>query len=259
MLLTVNSATVLALNRLNQRFYAAIAAEWSDTRKSPWNGFARLLARLPTTPPNAPARVLDVGAGDGRFAAYLANAAQRPIDYLGLDACPALLRYAQERKLGSAYRFAHCDFIADDPALALPTGYWDLIALLGVLHHVPSLALRKRLLAALAARMSEDAVLALTFWRLPDDERFARRTLSWESYNASAMEPIDLSELEPGDVLLHWGDAVAPPRYCHFPNEPEIDTLLAACPLRVLERFRADGRGARLNDYLLLTNAPLSR
>lgn len=257
MLRGVNQACVCALNQLNRAFYAAIAREWSDTRKAPWDGFGRVISCLPhpARGERTPLRVLDVGAGDGRFAAYLARQQLPALDYLGVDLSTALLDHARARGLGPAYRFEQLDVVEGDAQRSLPSGEHALIVLFGVLHHLPSLALRRELLATLGARLAPGGVLAMTFWRLPEDARFARRVLSWESYNASAPQPLDLTQLEPGDTLLRWGRGTAPPRYCHFADAAEISELIACTGLRVLDRFRADGRGEQLNEYVLLTAA----
>lgn len=237
--------TVLALNALNQTFYAAIATDFRKSRERAWPGFARILQHAGAAP-----RVLDVGSGDGRFGAFLrerAPAASR--DYLGLDASERLLSFARERELGTGYRFEHCDFIAASDSL--PAGPFELIVLLGVLHHVPSSAVRAELIAQLAQRVAAGGTLAFTFWRLDRDPRFARRLRSFAQYNASASQPIPEHELEPGDHLLGWGDG-GPPRYCHFPDARETEALIAAARWPVSARFAADGRGDALNEYVLV-------
>jgi SAM-dependent methyltransferase len=250
----VDRRTQLALNAINQAFYASIAPEWSATRKTPWPGFARVAARLPPLASAADSvRVLDVGAGDGRFAQYLQGSARSGLDYCGIDASAALLAHARARALGSGFRFLHGDFIREPLAQVLPDAHYDLVALLGVLHHVPGADTRHALLHALGARVSERGILALTFWRLPDDPRFASRVIPIAQHNLTADVPLRASELEPGDTLLRWGAGPNPPqRYCHFPSVTETDSLLRATSLRVIERFRADGRGAQLNEYVLL-------
>lgn len=249
--------TLLALNAINRRFYRAIAHEWSAKRAYPWPGFARILARLPAADGGGVLRVLDIGCGDGRFAAYLAQHSTAPLAYLGVDFSDELLEHARARALGGAYRFEAHDFVAPAPGQErLPpsaAGPFNLICLLGVLHHVPGRATREALVRALAAQLAPRGVLALTFWRLPDDPRFASRVVDVERFNARAEQPIATDQLEPGDTLLRWGDAAGPPRYCHFPDADEVLQLLAATGLRPLERFRADGRGEQLNEYALLS------
>jgi len=257
MLRVMDRATQIALNRVNHTFYECIAPEWSQARNAPWPGFARVLAHIETQDEqraDAPStlRVLDVGAGDGRFAAYLKDTWRGSVDYCGVDASSELLAYAQQRQLGPGWRFVQRDFIELPPSAALPAGPFELVAVFGVLHHVPARAARCELVRELATRVGQAGVLALTFWRMPDDPRFASRVVPWEQYNAAASSPIALQQLEPGDTLLRWGNGSGPPRYCHFPSPAETEALIAATGLQLVERFRADGCGDRLNEYALL-------
>src|SRR4051794_22479778 len=191
-------STMYALNALNHAFYESIADEWQASRKAPWPGFSRVLDALP-----APARsVLDVGAGDGRFGAFLLERAPSVLEYLGIDASQALLRRAHARALGTAYRFEHGDFVHSDGWE--PATQFSLVVLFGVLHHVPSRARGEHLVQRMAARVAAGGCLALTFWRLQDDARFERRVWPLASYNQTAQQPIPPDDLEPGDTLLHW-------------------------------------------------------
>jgi SAM-dependent methyltransferase len=245
-------STVRALNALNRRFYAAIADEWQASREHPWPGFERVVQAAVATGHDK-LRVLDVGAGDARFAEYLTARCTMPFEYVGIDASRELIARAQNRKLSPSCTLQHADFVEQaDWLSALQLRPQSLAALFGVMHHVPSLALRKQLLATVASALAPRGLLAITFWRLHQDERFAKRVVSWEDYNYRAARPIAESELEPGDTLLTWSDGDAPPRYCHFADDAEIEELAASTGLRTLERFRSDGRGGQLNEYLIL-------
>ena len=245
----MRESTVQQLNALNHTFYETIAMQWHQSRKTAWSGFARVLDALPAEPTS----VLDVGAGDGRFAAYLSERLATPFEYTGIDASQALLELARARKLAASCRFVHADFLRDDQWE--PKQRFSLIVLLGVLHHVPSLALRTRLLTRVAARLAPGGSLALTFWRLAEDARFARRRLPVTTYNATASQPIPHDDLEPGDTLVRWGAGDAPPRYCHMADDAEIAALVASTGLEAYARFRSDGRGDALNEYVILRAA----
>ena len=56
------------------------------------------------------------------------------------------------------------------------------------------------------------------------------------------------------DRLLDWQRAPGLWRYCHDFATPEVDALVAALgdATAVLDRFRADGRGGGLNEYVVL-------
>jgi tRNA (uracil-5-)-methyltransferase TRM9 len=251
MLPAMKRETVLALNALNQAFYEAIAPEWSESRRHPWPGFARVLSLSNAHRPSRERlRVLDAGAGDGRFAVFLqaARRSPEPLEYLGIDASERLLTHARSRELGSNVRFERRDFLRDDDPL--PSGQFDLVVLFGVLHHVPAFDRRCQLLAELAKRVAPRGLFALTFWRLDRDPRFAKRVRSFAEYNAQAPEPISEADLEAGDALLAWGGQTAL-RYCHFPDARETEALIAAAGLPAIARFDADGRNDALNEYVV--------
>jgi tRNA (uracil-5-)-methyltransferase TRM9 len=249
----MDEATQLALNAINRRFYAAVAGEWSEKRNYAWPGFERVWSALPAASSGKTRRVLDLGCGDGRFAQFLEGRGE--LDYLGIDASEALLAHARARGLGASYRFQRADFVTLSPSAAGGRGPFELIAVFGVLHHIPSRERRRALVRELAGWLAPDGLLALTFWHYPEDPRFAARVIRFEDYNRQSSAPIALDQLEPGDTLLRWGRGTAPPRYCHFPNADEIMQLLAASDLQLRARFRADGRGEQLNEYALLGRA----
>jgi SAM-dependent methyltransferase len=249
----MNESTVHALNAINLAFYRERAGEFSDTREFPWPGWQRLLRHIPATGESGDRtlRALDVGCGNARFAGFLCEALARRgarLDYCGVDASAPLLARARRRPLpGDGAHFVELDFV-EDPA-RLPPGPFDLVALLGVLHGVPGGGRRRALVRAAAARLAPDGVLALTCWRFAELERFRRRLISWETYNREAAEPIDASQLEPGDHLMPWGRGSRPVRYCHATGEDELDVLVRGLGLRRLETYLADGRSGDLNRY----------
>jgi SAM-dependent methyltransferase len=258
----MKQATRERLNALNQRFYSEHAAAFSATRDRPWPGFARALeltadalqarsSRVADT-----LRVLDVGCGNGRLIVPLRERFGERFAYTGVDASQALLALARRRYAGAPARYAHADFVATAPEQALPRGRFELVALFGVLHHVPDEAQRRALIRVAAARLAPGGVLAFTLWRFDESARFARHCLNGAEQQELARElAFDATELDAGDQLLRWGDGELRLRYCHFCDDAEIERLAAAAALAPLARFRSDGEGDRLNDYVLLTAA----
>ena len=259
----MDQKTARALNAINLAFYRESAREFSATRGAPWPGWERIVEELAQAQLPAPLRVLDVGCGNGRFGAFLAARGLAPSHYVGIDASQALLEDARHR-LHSATAAADpavevdlrvCDLGGQRLDAALPSERFGLIAVLGVLHHLPGFARRRRLLGALASRLEPGGLLALAFWRFAAFERFRRRLLPWEEFNRTAAEPIAPARLEPGDHLIRWGSRAGSQRYCHFASDAEIARLLADLDLQRTAEYSADGRSDDLNQYVLLRAA----
>jgi SAM-dependent methyltransferase len=232
--------TILALNEINRRFYRTSAEAFSASRDYPWLGWERIVGGLPETPRS----VLDVGCGNGRFGAYLAAWLGGEFSYLGVDASAELLALARQRNdLPAGARLAECDVVADPEAL--PADRYSLVVAFALIHHVPSFDRRRELLSAMAERLEPGGRLAVSVWRFGAFERFRHKQVPFEP-------PIRNADLEPGDVLLSFGEKPGAVRYCHFLDEEEIDRLLAAAALPCLDRFTADGREEALNDYRVL-------
>jgi hypothetical protein len=105
----------------------------------------------------------------------------------------------------------------------------------------------------MAQALAPGGLLWLSLWQFGREQRFARRCVHWEEYNRSTEHPIDTWHLEPGDVLLRWGDerhgAV---RYCHFTDRVEAESLVRDLDLDLTDRYEDDGREGNLNLYLAL-------
>lgn len=232
----MDQATAERLNLINRDFYRATAAEFDATRQSAWHGWERLLEfiELPL------ASVLDLGCGNGRFAFFLAGRQLQPFRYIGIDSSPELLTIARPQLAGAGIE---ATLLEGDLALdELPRHSARLVALFGVIHHVPGFARRKRLLAAAADCVAPDGYLAFACWRFYEQERFRRRIVAWDA---------DL-KVERHDYLLDWRRGERALRYCHFVDDEEHDRLAAATGLAVIANFRADGVEGDLNRYTIL-------
>jgi SAM-dependent methyltransferase len=248
----MDDRTARALNAINHSFYSEHAAVFDATRSDPWPGWLQLLPWLDALmKDHAVLPLLDVGCGNGRLGAFLGDrVAAHKLHYTGIDSSQPLLASARARALPFAQvEFQNTDFLTH-PA-ALPMGPYALIALFGVLHHVPSAASRQHLLRELATRLAPDGLLVLTCWQFEAFTRFQRRFLSWDDYNRTAAEPINTEQLEDGDHLLPWGDGGNALRYCNFTSEREMSTLLENLSLEAVSSYFADGREGNLNRYLI--------
>jgi SAM-dependent methyltransferase len=224
--------TVEALLAVNRRFYRERAFEFSRTRERPWPGWAEILERAGDLLPERP-RVLDVGCGNGRFARFLEESLGRPFDYCGIDESP--LGLAEARRRLPALVFVEKDFLQEP----LPEGEFDLVALFGVLHHVPGRANRLRLLTRLSAVLAPGGLLAFSLWRFDRYERFQKKIVPWDEFSSRTGIEIDPSDLEPGDHMLTWGGAPPAFRFCHAMSGEEEVELANGLPLELVAEFDA--------------------
>ncbi|MCP3983767.1 MAG: class I SAM-dependent methyltransferase [bacterium] len=226
--------TVRALRAINERFYRTEAELFASKRTRPWAGMERVLQELPRRPDS----VLDVGCGHGRFAAQLHALGMDP-DYLGVDGSAALLELAAARSdLPARCRFLEVDIL--EAPRAIPEGPFDLIALFGVLHHVPGEARRQTLLRSLGERVAPGGTLALAFWRARGDDVARQRPWS----DAGLCD----DDVEPGDRLLSFDRRPDVFRYAHFADDAELVRVEPAPGLPLALRFTA---GDAANAYFI--------
>ncbi|MEB2287262.1 MAG: class I SAM-dependent methyltransferase [Anaerolineae bacterium] len=229
----MDDTTIARLNALNRTFYEIIAADFDQTRAAPWPGWDALLPHLA-----APLSVLDVACGNGRFGLFLFEHLGTNVTYHGVDSNPALLSRARAALAGHNTRLELCDVLTGP----LPQGAYDLVALFGMLHHIPGYEGRRRFLRSLVGRVAPGGLLIFAAWRFYEHERFRQRILPW---------PLDLVA-EPGDYLLDWRRGARAPRYCHYVDDAEHAALVAATGLRELATYRADGHTGDVNRYSIL-------
>ena len=252
----MNPQTRQQLGAVNRRFYHRFASEFSTSRERPWPGWRRVVDQL-VPAAGEPLSVLDVGCGNGRFGAYLASRRAGSCRYLGLDGSRELLRFATRRlaATGLATELRQMDILAPELPELLAGQRFDLVAIFGLLHHLPGSGTRRELLRRLAEILMPGGVLAASIWQPERGERFRRRVVPWQSYNLRlarrGQSPIDSRDLEAGDFLLTWSGDLEDPRYCHFPEAAEVQSWIDEVEPRLVDRFASDGPSGRDNQYLV--------
>lgn len=236
------SSTRQRLLELNRRFYQRHARRFDQSRQAPWPGWEKLLLHLRGRWRHL--QCLDLGCGNGRFAVFLAKHCPELAAFRGIDSSKDLLEVA--KKAYPSGTWLHGD-ILETP---WQTGQLktNLIVLFGVLHHLPGFETRVALLQRCAQLLPVGGLLVYSHWRL---DRDCRRN---EKLRVAPEEAgFDIDELEPGDQFLRWDQDAQVPRYCHFPSEEEILELVRQLDaLRLVDRFSADGKSGKDNDYLVL-------
>lgn len=233
----MDDATIRRLNALNRQFYAVVADEFDATRGQAWAGWERAAPYF-----GAPASVLDVGCGNGRFGVFLREKVGA-LAYHGMDSSAALLDHARV-SLPDA-RLEERDIVEHPP----DAGAYDLVALFGVLHHLPGADRRLAFMRTLADRVAPGGLLVFTAWRFYEYPRFRERIAAWDAVLDAGMR------VEAGDYLLDWRRGERALRYCHYVDDAEADRLIAAAGgggLNVVTRYRADGFTGDVNLYVIL-------
>jgi SAM-dependent methyltransferase len=119
--------------------------------------------------PRAGMRVLDIGCGPGYLVEYLAGAS-----YYGLDVNPRYITYAK-KKYGSRGNF-YCQTF--DDAVAKELGSFDLILMMGVLHHLDDKQAAATIELCKQVLKSEGSLITLDPYRRPDESFIAEFLLN---------------------------------------------------------------------------------
>ncbi|MBK9124391.1 MAG: class I SAM-dependent methyltransferase [Chloroflexi bacterium] len=235
----MHADTIRTLNQINAEFYATVAADFDETRGTPWPGWKSLLPYCA-----AVKSVLDAGCGNGRFGLFLAESLDRPIRYHGVDFSESLLdvaRSALEAEPRLTVRLTARDMIEH----GMVPGLYDLVGAFGLMHHIPGREYRRMFIRQLAGLVAPGGVLTVAFWRFLDSDRLRKRVQPWPQELAA--------QVEQNDYLLDWRRGTQAVRYCHYHTDAEIDHLVTASDLRECTRYRADGQDGSLNTYVVLT------
>jgi tRNA (uracil-5-)-methyltransferase TRM9 len=251
--------TIQTLLEINRRFYGRNAASFARSRDRPWPGWDRAVDRWQCHRADRaePLRVLDLGCGNGRFWPYLTTRIAGPAWILGVDRQLALLGWAGHQAISvqTAAPRVCADLSAADE-LPIVNGRFHLVTAFGLLHHLPSEAMRLELLAAAGGQLCAGGVLVVTFWRRSVLAR--KRVVHWETYGRQTGVEVDVSDLDAGDVLLGWGDPddeirQARVRYCHLFADEEVARLVTQlAAVDVVDTYLADGPSGQDNRYLVL-------
>ena len=148
----------------------------------------------------------------------------------------------------------------------LPRNPHDLAVAFGLMHHLPTFALRARVLEGLLGSLRPGGFAVVSFWQFLNDPRVAAKAAT---VTAEGRATHRLPPFQENDFLLGWQHAEGVYRFCHHTPEDEIDALLApihnpnapsasscastaSLPLREVARFSADGKQGNLNRYVVL-------
>ena len=255
--------TARSLSALTTEFYQRTSESFSDTRRSAWPGWERLL-EVPGLASRDSLRVLDLGCGNLRFERYLAVRGVRTSAW-AVDNCDDLaslgVSLVRDESRGShglnvardvpdasmpAVEYQHLDimeclYAGRDLSAAIGAPAFDLCVAFGFMHHIPLSEHRMCVLRALVDHAQPDGYVALSFWQFGRDARIMAKAQR-------------VAQGDEGDYLLGWQGQAGLQRYCHSFSEEEVDELVASVASRTREvaRYSADGKRGDLNRYIVL-------
>ena len=135
-----------------KKSYGAIASEFDQTRKVPWQEFNHFLAYT-----KHGGNAIDLGCGTGRLYEFLK---QKKVNYWGVDHNEPLLEQAKKN-----YPEAHFE-LTDISDPHLPEEEFDNAYCIAAFHHIPGKDLRKKTVDHFYDLLKPDGVLVLTVWNL---------------------------------------------------------------------------------------------
>lgn len=250
----MKKTVIKQLNVINQNFYQTVTEPFSNSRSYYWQGWNKLVPYVQElTKDRTRIKILDVGCGNGRFGLFLRE--QIPEDYIqyvGVDNSDKLLAIAKKQyePFRMEPKFITLDLVDcllnDTLVEKLSEYHAHFISLLGVLHHIPSLELRQKLISDLGKILIRNGYLAFTTWNFMESEKLKKKIMSPEKVE------INKEELEPHDVILDWQRGLTAYRYCHYTDKNERRELIKNSGLNEVSQFTADGKTGKLNTYVVL-------
>jgi SAM-dependent methyltransferase len=233
----MQASTAQKMLVLNQRFYTDFGASFSATRQRLQPGVHTILSRL-----NGDEHILDLGCGNGELARFLAQNKFHGT-YTGLDFSLPLLSDAGVQPAGFAAVFGEADLAVSDWDLALHPGQFSLITAFAVLHHIPSMDMRRGILQKIQRLLAPGGKFIHSNWQFLNSEKLKKRIQPW------GMVGLRDADVDDADYLLDWRAGGTGLRYIHHFSNQELGQLAAETGFRVTENFLSDGDGGRLGLY----------
>lgn len=240
---------VQKLLTINREFYQDFADSFSQTRQRIQHGILLILNDLPCH-----GNYLDLGCGNGALALEW-DRQRRSGFYLGMDFSRKLLDSAK-KKLETVRMspnllvdFFQADLVYDEWDLKVKPYAWDGILAFAVLHHIPSNALRLKLLKRIKQLLALEGQFIFSVWQFQNSPKLLARQIKWETVGLTK------ADVETGDTLIDWRSDVKDEtsrvglRYVHLFSRNELAELAAQSGFQILDQFDSDGFNGKLGHY----------
>lgn len=245
----MNKQTIQKLNQINEDFYTKIATSFDESRAKPWDGWYKSIPLISNTfsSSSPEVNIFDIGCGNGRFGEFLVNnLPDFKLTYKGIDSNKQLLGSAQQKLENTDLSFTleQQDILSLIKQSSAKIQQFDVIAIYGVMHHIPSFNLRLELLNWCHTHLKQEGLLLLSFWQFTTSKQFKRHVQPSQFKEIN----IDKEELEPNDFFLDWQRGEKAIRYCHLITEEEEQHLISSEKWEYKEHFDEDNS----NHYIFL-------
>lgn len=210
----------LQIIRTIKQNYNLIAKEWDASRFRPSGLKLKLLVGLKKGD-----QVLDAGCGNGLVAPMVLKAGGH---YVGIDISRQLVAIAKKRFAAEVGRGA-VEFKVFDITKPLPVARnsFDYVICFGVLHHIPTSALRQKVLNEFCRVLKPGGQAVILVWNLLNPWVEAKFKIS-DQFKAKP------ARLDDGDIYVPWrataGCVIK--RYVHLFTVAEWRALLAKTPFK---------------------------
>lgn len=229
------------------RFYQKNAKSFSDTRTSAWSGWKKLLPYIKML--DTPISVFDMGCGNMRFEKFLCEQNLDIKSATCIDNCPALIPL----KLQEFTSYTESDIY--QLIQIKPKARHDFSVAFGVLHHIPTIDERVKLLECLIDSTGDGGIIAVSCWNFLNSEKLKNKAIETTRIAESVL---DVNLIDENDYFLNWQDDHTTFRYCHNFTEKECRQLIYRVGdyAELIDLYRADGKDGNLNLYMVFRKRP---
>lgn len=194
--------------------YNLIAEEFSKHRTKPWEG-ARFLFDYAQNGD----KIIDLGCGAGQFYEFLKD---KKINYSGIDISEKLIEIARKKYKDANFK------VADAMNLPFPDNYFDKVYAIALLHNIPSIKFREKVIKEIKRVLKKDGMLFLTAWNLW--QKLKTRKLIYKFY---LLKVFNLTKLEFRDILMNWKGMEK--CYFHCFTKKELKNFIERNNLKIIE------------------------
>lgn len=229
----------LSLSQLSADFYRFHAKSFDESRQNPWDSWQQILKSIEAIA--SPRSVIDLGCGNGRFAAFLYEHLglyehqSGGINYTGIDSEAQLINNAQHRYPSGQF------YVESIESALMRSENFHFLACFGVFHHLPGAQFRSEIFNRLENILIPGGIAAVSLWQPKRLKNFATKFVTKH----------DVEGLEANDYLFGWKGDFSRLRYCHHFEDHEINDLVANSPFQLVTEFQGVGND-QSNRYLVL-------